>query len=81
MKVTNFRSHISFLLNSSALLTGDAGKGKSETHKKFYERKELPFTKGACWHRKETKIGYKNYYYIHQTPKALTTIAKNISAI
>ena len=39
----------------------------------------------AWWDKKETKVGYEinfaKYFYIHQPPRPLTEIAKDIFAI
>lgn len=56
-----------------------------EDIQEFFEKEVLPFANGAWWDKKETKVGYEinfaKYFYIHQPPRPLTEIAKDIFAI
>jgi type I restriction enzyme M protein len=56
-----------------------------EDIQEFFEKEVLPFADGAWWDKKETKVGYEinfaKYFYIHQPPRPLTEIAKDIFAI
>ena len=56
-----------------------------ENIQEFFEREVLPFAEDAYWDKKETKVGYEinfaKYFYIHQPPRPLTEIAKDIFAI
>jgi type I restriction enzyme M protein len=51
----------------------------------FFEKEVLPFAPDAWWDAKDTKVGYEinfaKYFYNHQSPRALTEIAKDILAI
>ncbi|MBK6484080.1 MAG: SAM-dependent DNA methyltransferase [Chitinophagaceae bacterium] len=56
-----------------------------ENIQEFFEREVLPFAEDAYWDKKETKVGYEinfaKYFYIHQPPRPLIAIAKDIFAI
>ena len=56
-----------------------------EDIQEFFEKEVLPFADGAWWDKNETKIGYEinfaKYFYIHQPPRPLKEIAKDIFAI
>jgi len=56
-----------------------------EDIQEFFEKEVLPFAPDAFWDKKETKVGYEinfaKYFYIHQPPRPLTEIAKDIVAI
>jgi type I restriction enzyme M protein len=51
----------------------------------FFEREVLPFAPDAWWDKKDTKVGYEinfaKHFYIHQPPRSLKVIAKDILAI
>jgi len=52
---------------------------------KFFEREVLPFVPDAWYEDKETKVGYEinfaKYFYKHQEPRSLSSIAADILAI
>ncbi|MFA6924823.1 MAG: class I SAM-dependent DNA methyltransferase [Bacteroidales bacterium] len=51
----------------------------------FFKKEVLPYAPDAWWNKDETKIGYEinfaKYFYIHQPPRPLSEIAKDILAI
>jgi type I restriction enzyme M protein len=56
-----------------------------EDIQQFFEKEVLPFASDAWWDESENKIGYEinfaKYFYIHQPPRPLSAIAKDIFAI
>ena len=71
--------------NSDSKLKDTENIPLKEDIQEFFEKEVLPFADGAWWDKKETKVGYEinfaKYFYIHQPPRPLTEIAKDIFAI